>query len=203
MNLVEWINQEVDIIKKEREKKRRNSKEPNDGLDGYMDMCIDAAKELALKISEQGHSGMSVQVTLAYFKNLATYTPLSPIKDELWGDAPNVCGDKDGDIFTWQNKRLFSLFRYGETKEGPYTYSYNEILDIVNNDAVWRSYPPLNDPGTLNDEHPDVALYFSKRRELQEKLNSKIAFPFSPKTYYYKWNFATKDFDEVDENVKK
>lgn len=33
-----------------------------------------------------------------------------------------------------------------------YESPYDDILKIINHDDVWKKYPPVDDPGTLDDE---------------------------------------------------
>src|SRR3990167_8393513 len=62
--------------------------------------------ELLEVFSKQGHSGSSAPFCVDYFKRLAAFEPLSPIKcdDSEWVEVGEG---------TFQNKRLSSVFKNG------------------------------------------------------------------------------------------
>lgn len=166
----------------------------------YAISCIKAAAKIAKQFSKQGHSGMSAEITLDLIRKLCSFTPLTALtgEDDEWDTREDrECIDGSTII---QNTRNYSVFK---EISGPgnklIRYHYNYILEIVNHDDVWKKYPPVDDPRTLDDDNEDVKLYFSEVRKLRDKLNSEIKFPYVPVTHYYKWNFETKQLDKIEE----
>ena len=91
---------------------------------GYTNMCAKAAYELVELLSKQGHSGMSVGITLSLFNKLAKWDVLTPITNN-----PNEWGECsiDGCI---QNIRKPSCFSDDNLKTY-YDIDADENYDIV------------------------------------------------------------------------
>ena len=92
----------------------------------YGGMVGQAVMELIVKFGEQGHSGMSANLTRNVFNKLADYKPLTPIQgtDDEWGtDASNT-----------QNKRLTSLF-----KQDDGTVRYSDAI-IWQGEESWDTF---------------------------------------------------------------
>ncbi len=77
----------------------------------YDGMLGDAVMELVKVFSKQGHSGCSAAMTLALFRKVADYKPLTPLtfKDEEWSDTGNG----------FQNKRNSAVFKESQDSK-PY-----------------------------------------------------------------------------------
>lgn len=166
----------------------------------YAISCIKAAAKIAKQFSKQGHSGMSAEITLDLIRKLCSFTPLTALtgEDDEWDTREDREVIRCSTII--QNKRNYSVFKELSGKDNTLIgYTYNRILDIVNEDDVWLKYPPVDDPGTLDDDDENVQLYFAEARKLKDKLNSEIKFPYVPVTHYYKWNFETKQLDKIEE----
>lgn len=163
----------------------------------YAISCIKAAAKIAKQFSKQGHSGMSAEITLDLIRKLCSFTPLTALtgEDDEWNTREAI-ESIDGSTII-QNTRNYSVFKKLSGKDNTLIgYTYNRILDIVNEDDVWLKYPPVGDPSTLDDDE-NVQLYFAEARKLRNKLNSEIKFPYVPVTHYYKWNFEKKQLKKV------
>ena len=134
--------------------------------------------------SKQGHSGSSAPFCINYFKKLAAFDPLSPLKfdDSEWNNAI------DKNVF--QNNRLSSVFKDG--KDGT-PYYINAI--------VWKNEKGLTYTGHALD---------SKGNSIGS--SQIIKMPFKPKTFYIDvieeevkkddWVFHIKDDAQLDEVFK-
>jgi hypothetical protein len=188
-----WAEKEVAIAKKREHDHKDKDDCPSMGK--YVDSVYDCALKLAKTFDKQEHSGMSAWLASMLFRKLVSWKPLSPLNgtEDEWHSKCNF-EDVPGNLHQ-QNRRCSSVFRKRKTVNDPWEYSYNEVLDIVNSDDVWKTYPPVDDPGTLDDNDPKVMAYIEKSRALRDKLNAEIKFPYTPKTFKYRWNFTTEEFE--------
>lgn len=136
--------------------------------------------ELLETFSKQGHSGSSAPFCINYFNKLASFEPLSPIacNDTEWAEV------SDG---MFQNKRLSSVFKNGETGE-PY---YIQAI-------VWKNQDGLTYTGSALDKSGNKI-----------KSSQNIKLPFTPKTFYVDiiekevakddWEFYIKDDVQLKE----
>ena len=117
--------------------------------------------ELLEVFSRQGHSGFSANFAINYFKELATFNPLSPLKfdDDEWNDVSEEIGQT-----IYQNNRLSSVFKDGKNGK-PY------YLDAV----VFRTENGATFTGPAYLSNGDVVMsrqYIDTTKE------------FLPKTFY-------------------
>lgn len=77
-----------------------------DLVGGYANACAKSAYELVETLSKQGHSGMSIGITLELFNKLAKRQTLTPITNNP-DEWIKVDGHEDE---PWQNKRKPSCF---------------------------------------------------------------------------------------------
>lgn len=193
-NFMVWAENEVALAKKcEHEHDDKDIL----SMDKYVDSVYDCALKLAKVFDKQNHSGMSASLSTMIFRKLVAWKPLSPINgtdDEWYSD--NNFDDVPGNLHQ-QNRRCSAVFRERKAVTDPWEYRYVEILDITNVDDVWATYPPVDDPGTLDDDDPKVKAYFEKLHNLRDNLNKAITFPYTPHTFKYRWNFETMEFEEV------
>lgn len=200
MNYIEWAKREIEYAKlvehaETAEIKDEDEQRREEILNDYTFLVYDCALELLKKFAEQNHSGMSAQLTLGVFTKLAKWQPLTP----LTGDENEWSNFLDGPAsLGQQNLRDSSVFRDRKSVEEPWAYSYNRIVEIVNGDEVWEKYPPYDDPGSLDDDNPSVKRYFDGCKELRDKHNAEITFPYTPHTFKYRWNFTTEEFEAVE-----
>ena len=112
--------------------------------------------ELLEVFSKQGHSGSSAPFCINYFKKLAAFEPLSPIKcdDAEWLDHG------DG---LFQNKRLSSVFKEG--KDGKPYYIEAVVFRGQNGSCFTGNSVKLKDGSSLGSRQ-------------------FIHLPFNPKTFY-------------------
>lgn len=191
----DWLDREVRLaIENE---KRGATEEGDDIFLEYSISCIKCAAKIARQFSKQGHSGMSASITLGLIKKLCNYEPITKLMgtDDEWS---TVVSWDYGDCYKClQNNRDSRVFK-NIYKDGKISYSYNEILNIVNDNDVWLNYPPAGDYGTLDDDDELVKHYFKERQKLKDMLNSEIKFPYNPIIHDYKWNFETKQFEKAE-----
>jgi len=81
----------------------------------YNGMIGDAVEKLVATFAEQGHSGMSAEITLAAFDKVARFQPLTPITSDPseWNDVSEYSGGP-----MWQSRRSPSVF----SKDGGATW---------------------------------------------------------------------------------
>lgn len=208
MNQKEWAKKEVELAKlteyedpksvvHDTEEATLKARAVIEIENAYTESVYDAALEVFDKLCDQNHSGMSIELTMHIVNRLVrgqALTPLQGTEDEWnqyedWGDTYLVS----------QNIRNSAVFRHIDKVTKAITYTYNGVLIVVNDDDVWHNYPPLDEPGTLDDDFPSTKSYFAQYRALKDDLNDKIVFPYVPETYKYKWNFETEELEEVKE----
>jgi hypothetical protein len=135
MTMTAWAEQEVELAKK------ANHNGDNEGemsWDSYIDDCYDSALKAYKCLSEDGHSGMSWNITARILTDLMREVPLTPIEEDdesIWSSQTCL-----GDQNHWQCTRRFSLFR---DKNSDGTYSYHDI-DLV---IVQDVFPNMDKPG--------------------------------------------------------
>lgn len=89
-----------------------------------------AVMELIKVFADQHHSGMSAQMTIHLFTELASFRPLTPITSdpEEWG---HVADTNEGPL--WQNKRRGTSF----SRDGGKTW-YDIEDESLNNGDAWK-----------------------------------------------------------------
>ena len=111
MTTTKWAENEVKYA-------RKGAKHEND-LSDYVGGCYESALKAYKSLAEDGHSGMSWNITAAILERLIKELPLTQIEDtpEVWGEADL---DKNPEKKSFQCKRMFSLFKHVEN--GKVTY---------------------------------------------------------------------------------
>lgn len=207
MNLKEWAKREVELAKlaeyenpntiikattDETEKARAIAEIEN----SYSESVYDAALEVFDKLCEQNHSGLSINLTMTVLTKLVkghALTPLQGTYDE-WSEYE----DWGGEDLMAQNQRNSAVFKCINKTTGTARITYTDILNVVNESEVWHTYPPYDEPGTLDDNFLATKKYFDQLHQLKLELEAKIVFPYSPITYHYKWNFRTLVLEEEE-----
>lgn len=123
MSMTEWAEREVALAKKQ-----------ND--DRYYGMCLDSALKAYKCLMEDGHSGMSFDITAGILKRLMADRPLTPITDaDFDGPDPQISehdvGKNEWLVTHKQCPRMPSLFRY-ETKDGRVFYRDVDRVSVCN-----------------------------------------------------------------------
>lgn len=167
MNLVEWAKNEVELA-------CRKERMHGDGPDGFDYGC--ACYQSALKafecLMEDGHSGMSINITKHILNRLIDGKPLTPIEDtdDVWSDIQDISG-LQGERVNYQCKRMSSLFKY-----------------VYNDGTV--TYRDINRVVCSNKDTPESTYYFG--------FISKIIDDMYPITMPYngsdKYRVTTMDF---------
>lgn len=104
MDMIDWAENEVKIAC---EKERKASNIPEGEWD-YGCACYESALKAYKSLVEDGHSGLSWDITANILKRLLHGNPLTPIEDvdDNWSDTPIY---KSDDHVTYQCKRKLSL----------------------------------------------------------------------------------------------
>lgn len=188
MNIKEWAKHEIELAKlvgyvEITDDMSEEDRGFNRLTNSYGDSVYDHALELFNKFADQDHSGLSASLVVQVFNILAKLETLTPLTgdDDEW-DRDNVLN-----AAIEQNKRNSAVFR--SIADGEYTYSYNNIVNVANEDDVWSKYPPVGDNGILDDTVRVVSKYFDAYNVARNKHNSEIKFPYMPVTYSYLWDF--------------
>lgn len=105
-----WAEYEVELAcARERElaKKDGNEEDANYGI-----ACYQSALKAYKALSEDDHSGASIQFTKGFLMRLIDGKPLTPIEDteDMWGNLPGVDARRE-DHYSYQNVRMSSLFK--------------------------------------------------------------------------------------------
>lgn len=114
MTMTDWAKEEVELAKKD--------------CDKYYYSCMNSALKAFLCLMEDGHSGMSLDITKSILNRLIDGKCLTPIKDEDFDESKceiktPYCILKDRGLkSSIQCPRMSSLFR-DETLDGDVTYS--------------------------------------------------------------------------------
>lgn len=202
MDMKKWAEKEIERAKlaeflDSSQAKTENEKAVFAIENAYADSIYDSALEIFNKIVDQDHSGNSIGFMMQILNRLIRLEALTPLTGEEseWTTDNNFV-DENNEL-TQQNNRNTKVFRVRSSENEPWKYTYNDVFFVINSDEVWRTYPPVNDPGTLDDFHPLVIKYTLGLRRLRMLLNEEIKFPYTPSTRYYKWDFLDEAFVEI------
>jgi len=106
----------------------------------YNGMIADAVMELIKVFANQGHSGLSADITIDLFNKLARYENLIPLtfKDDEW-----IAG-------SYQNKRNPAVFKNGKDGRPYYLYAYT-IIAVFPDGHVLKTLRelPIEDGGYI------------------------------------------------------
>ena len=128
----EWAKKDIELF-------LTNNKE--DDFYGYMSACCDSAYKAYLSLLNDGHSGMSINITKGLLNKLINGEPLTPIEDkyEVWDN--NFRASKEYDYISKQCLRMSSLFKY-IYKDGRVVYTdLNRVIccDVNNPELTYSS----------------------------------------------------------------
>lgn len=131
MSMKEWAKREVEIA--------CGNTTSEDSW--YYSECCKSALKAFESLCEDGHSGMSIQMTTAILNKLIAGTPLTPIEntDDIW--SGELSGGMSDEYETLQCVRKTSLFK-DVYKDG--TVRYNDVdrvicVDVNNSNHVWSN----------------------------------------------------------------
>lgn len=104
-NMELWAEEEIRIAC-ERERGGASEEEWDYGV-----TCYESALKAFRSLAEDGHSGMSIGITLNILNSLVKGQPLTPIEDtdDVWNECGRYPYEKD--YITYQCKRMSSLFK--------------------------------------------------------------------------------------------
>ena len=105
MSILDWAKEEIEIAK------AFEGKDTAECEFDYGCACYDSALKAFESLRDDGHSGMSIQITRNILNRLIDGKPLRPIEDipEVWGDGEY---DVDRGCTTYRCKRMSALFKY-------------------------------------------------------------------------------------------
>ena len=184
-NLIDYAKQEFLILGYEPPKTKYKTDSNNWIQESVLDL-------LALFLL-QGHSGFSASYCIDYFKKLANFKPLSPIKcdDSEW--STNLGNDD-----TYQNKRLSSVFKDG--KEGK-PYYLNAIIFKGEDGSCFIGNEVEQADGSTISSRQYINLPFTPKTFYVDVIETEWAD--QEKTIKQKgggwWTFAIKDKSQLDE----
>lgn len=126
-----WAEHEVELaIKKETAQE--------DCMNGYIEMCYKSALKAFNELCDEGHSGMSIQITKSILCRLIDGKPLTAIEDtpDVWAEFRT---EKNGTKH-FQCGRMSSLFKTVD-KNGNVTYDdiHRVICKAVGNNICYSS----------------------------------------------------------------
>lgn len=123
MSVDAWAKREIELVKHEL------TKEGSDNYH-YFFRCLDSALKAFNSLTEDGHSGASIELTFLILQRLIHGLPLTPIEENTSWVKSHV---NDSDTTTLQCARMSSLFK-DISKDGNITYNdVNRVL-CVNKD---------------------------------------------------------------------
>ena len=125
MSVDGWAKSEIELAKHEL------TKEGSDNYHYFFE-CLDSALKAFNSLTEDGHSGASIELTLSLLHRLIHRLPLTPIEENTSWVKSHV---NDSDTTTLQCARMPSLFK-DISKDGNITYNdVNRVL-CVNKDIT-------------------------------------------------------------------
>ena len=138
MSMSEWAAEEVRIAC---ERERVASTETKDDLDkgalGYVEGCYQSALKAYNSLCNDGHSGMSFNITAGILKRLCSGYPLTPIDDtdSVWNLIKET-----SDSIEYQCRRMDSLFKTVSKKDGSVQFrDFDRFLCVDENGVTYTS----------------------------------------------------------------
>lgn len=132
MSLDIWAKREVELAKNEALKSGSDNCSAH-----YICECLNSALKAFNSLTEDGHSGASVEQTLMFLQRLVRRLPLTPIDEDTTWVKSNV---SESGTITYQCARMTSLFKDVD-REGNITYSDVHRVVCVDKDdpqaPVW------------------------------------------------------------------
>ena len=136
MTMKEWAKNEVELFKK-------SLNDADEFSSDYAKCCANSALKAFESLLEDGHSGMSIDITRNMLNDLIKGIPLTPITEK---DFNGVEGHSENSVMVYQCPRMTSLFKYENSKgdvwykdinraaglcDGEDTLFYNGIISRV------------------------------------------------------------------------
>lgn len=161
-NMEKWAEREVEIVRQE------IMKRTPDGDISYDMGCYESALKAYSSLCGDGHSGFSFGETYRILMRLCQTLPLTPIKDEDFGEEYTYMSDrrrswgepKMGEKST-QCPRMSSLFR-SIWDDGKVTYHDNDRCVCINSENLDDTFYCGLYTGFVNDLFPITMPYYPK-----------------------------------------
>ena len=143
LTTMEWANNECELaMKKEMEPVAPENEvgivvsENEDRMNSYIKGCYDSALKALKSLCDDGHSGMSIGITLSILNRLVKHKPLTPIedKDEEWYE-PSFRPTENYQAKTYQSKRYTALFK-DVFKDGHVEYRDINLVNVYDLDDI-------------------------------------------------------------------
>ena len=146
----DWAKNEIELaIKKETAQE--------DCMNGYIEMCYKSALKAYETLCEEGHSGLSIQITKSILSRLIDGKPLTAIEDtpDVWTESRI---EKNGTKH-FQCNRMSSLFKTVD-KNGNVSYDdiHRVVCKAVGNDNICYSSSLVSD--VIDKMYPLEMPYF-------------------------------------------
>lgn len=135
MSMTEWAEEEVRIASEYERKQVEQDSHIADDMFDYANGCYQSALKAYKSLCEDGHSGMSFNITVNILKRLCAGKPLTPIEDteDVWGDAYEA---PTGTGIKYQCRRMHSLIKTVSKVDGSVSYSDVDRIIAVNPDGI-------------------------------------------------------------------
>ena len=153
MTMTEWAKREVSVAC------GKEQSSTNDDSCMYMCACYESALRAFERLMEDGHSGMSINITKHILNRLIDGLPLTPIEDtdDIWSDIIDIAGTH-GEVANYQCKRMSSLFKYVYA-DGSVKYHDNYRITCVNADNSSDTYYSGFIANIIDDMYPITMPY--------------------------------------------
>lgn len=167
MSILEWAKREIALA--EQRDGTTASTENEDTMDDYVSGCYASALKALSALAEDGHSGMSIGVTMSVLNRLVAWKPLTPItEDDFVEDESDIHEDpvwlKEQHLKSSIHARRYHSLVRNEHEDGSITYyDYDREYCI-----------------DVNDEH-EITFTHSFVTKLIHELYP-ISLPYMPST---------------------
>lgn len=209
MNMREWAEREIALLKE------ANKPDEGESFD-YVGKCCDSALRAFESLLNDGHSGMSIQITKSILDQLIEGKALTPIEDvpEVWNDIGTFGPEEERNgIKRYQCKRMGSLFKIvysdgtvsysdcdrecGVDINNPsMTYSSGAISKIVN--KMFPITMPYNPPAKPYKVYTEDFLYNKDGGDFDTVGFFYMITPEGEKIELNRFVHYPQDIDEVE-----
>lgn len=169
MNMRDWARREIEIATKREDA-------DNDELD-YRRACFESAYKAFECLLEDGHSGLSIEVTKYILNRLIDHKVLTPIEDtpDAWSDV--IDRDSRKDAISYQCSRMSSLFKY-VFNDGTISYKDVDRVRMYSADdsdsACWYNGFIAN---IIDEKFPISLPYFPKAEPYRVYVSEYLSDP--------------------------
>lgn len=168
MTMTDWAKREVEIVCKP-----TKGEAETESVDyKYNCACVESAFKAYASLMEDGHSGLSINLTKHILNRLIEGKPLTPIEDDpdIWNEITS-----DHTCTRYQCKRMSALFKY--------VYSDGTI-----------KYTDIDRCIAIDIHNPRTSFHYGFVSEMIDRM-FPIVMPYSPDGYFkvYREEFLTDE----------